>query len=927
MTTETNRPILLLVDGNAMVHRAYHALQGNTRSAGVQLSVAKTGEPTGAVFGFTQILLKVLGDLKPKYAAVAFDMHGPTFRHVEYEAYKATRAKTADDLVQQFPRVKQLIECFGIRTFEMEGYEADDILGTLSLQATDLGVETVIATGDADTMQLISPSVKVLYPGRTLGEVTLYDEEKVLDRYGVPPKRIADFKGLKGDPSDNIPGVPGVGDKTAAKLLQEYDSVEGIYENIDSVTPPKLRDLLKQYESQARQSKYLATIVRDMPMQLDLEACRLQGYQREQVLELFRELEFTSLMNRLSQIHEYLGGNATGSAPAESTVVSVKPSMDGIAYNLVDSIESLQGLASRLSEVRLIAIDTETNSLNPMEAGLVGISLSAEPNSAYYIPTGHFDGYNLPIKAVKEYLGPVLADSNMLKTAHNANFDLTVLAEHGFGVNGLAFDPMIAAFIIGIKAIGLKNLAFSHLGLEMTQISELIGTGSRQITMDKVPVAQATPYACADAAIAYRLQEGLEADLKKEGLWGLFTDVEMPVVPVLVQMQRNGIAVDTAIMRDMSQDLTARVAQLEDEVYKFAGHRFNVNSTQQLGVVLFEEIGLPHARKTKSGYSTDSAVLEGLKGAHPIIDLVLDYRQLTKLKSTYVDSLPVLINTRTGRIHTSFNQCGSATGRISSNDPNLQNIPIRTEIGRKVRTAFVAGADGTPSYLMSGDYSQVELRILAHLSQDPRLLEAFRNDEDIHAVTAADVFGVDVSQVTPDLRRIAKTVNFGVIYGLSGFGLSQQISGLSHQDANAFIHSYFERYKGIKEYIEDTKKQVRTTGYVQTVMGRRRYVPEVHSANAQSRAAGERMAINMPVQGTAADIIKVAMVRLHNWMMKEGVSSRMLLQIHDELLFEVPQDEVEMMQSVIPEIMSQAIALSVPIRVDVKLGRNWGEME
>ncbi|MCH7997720.1 MAG: DNA polymerase I, partial [Chloroflexi bacterium] len=578
-----------------------------------------------------------------------------------------------------------------------------------------------------------------------------------------------------------------------------------------------------------------------------------------------------------------------------------------------------------MREAGYFDFDTETTSLDAMRAELVGISLSAEPGRAYYIPVGHQTGDQLPLELVLEKLRPLFLDREVEKTAHNANYDLMVLANYDVTVENLAMDSMIAAFMAGEKAIGLKALSFDRLGVEMTPISALIGTGKKQITMDRVDVAAASPYACADADHTLRLSRMLEEELKKGGFWKLMTEVEMPLVPILVRIQRNGIALDSGLLGAMSEDLGERMAELEAGIYDSVGHRFNINSSQQLGDVLFKELQLPSSKRTKSGFSTDARVLEGLKGAHPVIEQVLEYRQITKLKSTYLDALPNMVNPDTGRIHTTFNQTGTVTGRVSSNDPNLQNIPIRTELGGQVRHAFVA--EGAPDWLLlAADYSQIDLRVLAHISQDPALIRAFEQGEDIHASTASHVYSVPIDQVTPDMRRIAKTINFGVIYGISGYGLASR-TDLSNEEAQAFIDGYFERYPGVKEYMEVTKRQGKEQGYVETVLGRRRYFPEFKSSNFNVRMSAERMAINMPIQGTSAEITKLAMIGVQGRMDRAGMRSKMLLQVHDELIFEVPKDELEEMSGLAREVMSQALELRVPLKVDVKMGPNWGEMD
>ncbi len=899
--------MLVLFDGNAIIHRAFHALP--------PLAVTKTGEATGAVYGFASMVLKVLAELKPTHYAIAFDYPAPTFRHREFAAYKAQRPPAPAELKTQFNRVRQLVAALNIPSFEVEGYEADDILGTLSRQASAQGVDTIIVTGDLDTLQLVSPQVRVLTPrpGRSFSDTLLYDEEKVSEKYGISPPQLADFKGLKGDPSDNIPGVPGVGQKTAVKLIQTFGTIEEIYAHLDEITPPKVKQALEQGEKAAHESKWLTTIVTDVPIALNLDACSISGFDRDRVVALFRELEFQSLLGRL---HE-LGAAEVRASPMPREEPAEKD------YRTVRDTQALEQLIAELQAAPSFAIDLETTGREAMFAGLVGLSFSFTSGKAHYVPVGHRLGAQLPLNQALGRLRPLIEDPRINKVAHNGKYDMMVLSQYGVELQNLSFDTMIAAHLLGEKTLGLKPLAFSKLGVEMTPITDLIGTGAKQVSMDYVDISLASRYACADADIAWTLAQLLEKELKEHGLWALFADVEMPLVPVLLKMERNGVALDVESLGAMSQSLGERMLTLEAEIYNQVGHKFNINSTQQLGVVLFEELRLPGGRRTKSGYSTDASVLEGLRGIHPVIGPLLEYRQLTKLKSTYLDALPALINPTTGRLHTSFNQTGTATGRLSSSDPNLQNIPIRSELGKQVRKAFIA-TDG--HLLLGADYSQIDLRVMAHLSQDAHLLAAFHRDEDIHTATAAEVFGVPASEVTPDMRRVAKTVNFGVIYGISDYGL-EQATELSREEASRFINDYFNKHKGVKDYVEATKRQARERGYVETVLGRRRYIPEINSSNGQVRAAAERMAINMPVQGTSADIIKLAMIGIQREMDRRGLRARMILQVHDELLFEVPQDEIEAMKGLVEEIMPHALTLSVPLKVETKVGRNWGEME
>ena len=911
-----DKPLLVLFDGNAIVHRAFHAFGATRYRQATPLTVSKTGEVVSAVYGFALMLLKVLSELKPTHYAVAFDKKGPTFRHELFEKYKAQRPPMPDELVNQIGRVKQLVQTFHIPLFEIDKYEADDVLGTLSKQADQRGIDTVIVTGDADTMQLVSPHVKVLYPkaGKAFSDTQLFDEEAVRQKYGVGPEHIADLKAMVGDPSDNITGVPGIGEKTAVKLIQQFGSLEDVYNHLDEVTPPKVREILQNNEAVARQSKELTTIVTQTPVTLNLDDCRVSQFDRKQVADFFRELEFYSLLPKLP------------GTEGESAQLEVKSSPAQGDYRIVASTADLDELVSRLSSVASFAFDTETTGLSPISAQLVGLSLALEAGRAYYIPLGHVlldEVKQLPLKQVIDRLKTLLEDEKVAKLAHNAKFDMMVLAECGLAVKGLSFDTMIAAHLLGEKALGLKALAFSKLGIEMTPISALIGRGAKQISMAQVDIKKAADYSGADADMTFRLAGVFEKELGQQGLTKLFTEVEMPLVPVLLLMERNGVSVDAGMLKEMSKHLGEQVTELEKKIYAEAKHEFNINSPQQLGKVLFDEMQLPTTRKGKNRYSTEASVLEELRPAYPFVKDILEYRQLTKIKSTYIDTLPELVNPRTGRIHTSFNQTRTTTGRLSSSDPNMQNIPVRGELGGQVRQAFIAPPGLS---LLAGDYSQIDLRALAHLSQDDSLLRAFRNDEDIHAATAALLFGVEKSQITPDMRRFAKTVNFGVIYGMSDYGL-EQATELSREEAGKFIRAYFEKYPGVRKYLDDTKEKARRDGYVQTLLGRRRYIPDINSANRQVREAAERMAINMPVQGTSADIIKVAMINLYREMETRRLKSKMLLQVHDELVFEVPDVEMDTMRRLVTEVMDSAVVLSVPLKVDTKAGKNWGEMK
>ena len=926
-------PLLILIDGHALVHRAHHAMRD-------PLTVQGTGEVVSGVYGFLNMFLRAIEEWKPTHCIVTFDVSAPTFRHEAFKEYKAHRPPTPPELRDQFGRVKQFMEAFNVPVFEMAGFEADDILGTLGAQAEGEHLDTLILTGDSDILQLVSPSVRVLLDsGRQ--RANAYDIAKVKERYeGLGPEYVAEIKALEGDKSDNIPGVPRVGRKTAIKLLSEYGSIEGIYEHIDEVKPPGIQKSMRENEELALHCKMLTTIRRDVPVELNTDAARFGGFERSEVLALMRELEFFSMVNRIPS-------NGMGGAGGEQLGMldMTADERTPAEYIVVDTEAALDAMLSALEASEVVAFDTETTSQTAMLAELVGLSFSNEDGKGWYVPVGHEEGQQLERDYVLERLRPLMESGKAGLAAHNANYDLTVLGNYGINVERIAFDTMIAAHLCGRTrtSIGLKPLALSLLHEDMTPIEDLIGRGRNQITMDKVEIAKAADYAAADADMTYRLIDVFEKELEENNLRVTFDTLEMPLVPVLVKMQRDGVAIDTGALAPMSIEMGEQIDAIRQSMYDTVGHEFNLNSPKQLGDVLFNELYLPPTRKTPSGgFTTNAAALDGLKEfldsgnaegvdpkAYQVLDMVLEYRQLSKLKSTYVDALPTLVNPNTGRIHTEFKQTGSDTGRLSSTEPNMQNIPVRTELGRQVRRAFVA--ENAPEWtLLGADYSQIELRILAHYSRDEGLMAAFLNGEDIHAATAASVYGVEINDVDSEMRRVAKIMNFGVLYGLSPFGIRQQ-TGFSAEEGKAFIDTYFTNYPGIRGYIEGIKEQVKMDGYVETLMGRRRRINEVHSSNFHTRAAGERMAVNMPIQGTAADIVKIAMINIQQRMGALGMRSKMILQVHDELIFEVPRDELGHMQAIITELMPTAVpphvGFEVPLEVEMKVGDNWGDME
>jgi DNA polymerase-1 len=896
------------------------------------------GELTNAVFAFARMLFRALNTLKPDYAVVAFDRAAPTFRHVEFEAYKAHRGPAPEGLFEQFGRVHELIDALSLQTCEVDGYEADDVLATLARQAVEAGLDVVIVTGDTDALQLVDDHVRVLMPRKGMSDTILYDSTAVLERYGLAPSQLIDFKALKGDPSDNIPGVAGIGEKTATRLLAKYGTIDNLLDHLPEIEP-RWAQSLRQSAEQLVQTRRLITIVTDAPIRLDLESARVGAYDPDRLATFLRAVEFRIPANELPARRATLDrgaqlelfgdhGVALDAVTRPLTnVPATAPEVSSGDYRVI-TLDELPRLVERLKVAERFSLDVETTDTDPMRASLVGISISAQPGQAVYIPVGHRDDDqpNVPLDVALEALRPVLTDSNVQKLGHNLKYDVVVLARAGVPVKGVAFDTMIARYLLqsGERALGLKDVAYFELGIQMVPITDLIGKGKDQISMADVPVERAATYACADADVAFRLAQRFEGQLREAGLWDLFSRVEMPLLSVLARMEQAGVAIDVPYLKAMSADLAEKIADLESSIYQEVGHTFNLNSTQQLSRVLFEELGLPTGGKTQNGFRTDADTLDALRPHHPVIGMILDYRQLVKLKSTYVDALPLMINARTGRVHTSFNQTGAITGRLSSSEPNLQNIPIRTDLGRQVRRAFIAGSPD--AVLLTADYSQVELRILAHITRDANLIDAFRQEKDIHAATASQILGVPLAQVTPDQRRIAKTVNFGVLYGMSDYGLATQL-GMSRSDARAFIENYFAQYPTVARYLESTKQQALEQGYVTTLLGRRRYIPEINTPNRQIRAQAERTAINMPIQGTAADIIKVAMIRIDRALQERGLAAKMILQVHDELVFEVHERDVDDVRALVVDLMENAFPMTVPLQVEARIGKNWRDLQ
>lgn len=887
----------------------------------------KSGEPVNAVYGFALILLKVFKDLKPDYIAATFDMGKPTFRHKEFKEYKAQREKPDDSLIAQIPRVKEVVRSFNIPIYEKEGFEADDVIGTITCKLDGKNIETVVVTGDQDTMQLVNDHTKIYMPKKGMSETILYDDKAVVERYGLKPSQLIDYKALRGDPSDNIPGVKGIGEKTASELLQKFTTLEALYDAIENNSPktkdmkPAVLEKLKTLKADAFLSKKLATIQCDVPLPFVLKDAEAHAYDKQSVVKLFHELEFKSLLAKLPPSNLPAGRQAAGSnGGVQATLLNVPKSKDKANYETIATEEQFAEFLKKLSAQKHIAFDTETSSLDALTADLLGMSFSWQTGEAYFVHLNHKNGASW----LQKLHGTLRSKGSMV--AHNAKFDLKVLMIAHARVFP-SFDTMIASYILrpGTRQHSLDALAFAEFGYEMQPISDLIGKGREELPMKDVPLNKLSWYSAEDADFTLRLEERLRKELAANALTGLFEKIEMPLVPVLADMEITGIAVDVTFLKTMAKRVRKDLVRLEEKIHTVAGTTFNISSPLQLKTVLFEKLKLSSKGigKTKTGISTAAGELEKMANAHPIIKDILLYRELSKLLSTYLDALPKLVHTKTKRVHTEFNQTIAATGRLSSSNPNLQNIPVRTELGAQIRKAFVAEKGNV---LVSADYSQIELRIVAAMSGDKKMLDAFRKGEDIHSRTAAEINGVPIENVTKQMRYAAKEVNFGVIYGMGAWGLAAR-TGISREEASLFIDKYFALYKDVAAFLDMTKEVARKRGFVETLFGRRRYLPDLQAGNQQIRAAAERMAVNMPIQGTAADLIKLAMIAVHKGLPTISPKSRMVLQVHDELVVEVPEADVPRVASFLKETLETLEKLPVPIVAEVSAGKNWGEME
>jgi len=882
-----------LIDGTAYIHRAYHAIRGLSNSKGL---------PTNAIFGFTRILIKLMQDRDPHYAAMFFDAKGPTFRHDFYKEYKANRPAMPEDMAVQIPYIKDVTTAYQLPIIEMEGFEADDLIGTYARIAEQKGFAVVMVTGDKDFLQLITGKTIIWDP---MKEKTI-DMHTIREEYGVEPHQMIDVMGLSGDTTDNIPGVPGIGQKTALDLIKAHGDMKHLYQNLESITKKKQRENLVDFKDQAFLSKKLVTINTGVPVAADLKQFEIAPPDTQALSNLFKTLEFRQLQKAVS----------------EKTDLSDKN------YQAVLDAEKLSELVTRLNSAKIFALDTETTSTNPMVAKLVGLSFSIQPHEAFYIPCGHnYLGVprQLKLADVLQQLKPVLENADVQKERQNIKYDWMVLARHGIDLAGVRFDTMLASYLLNPskRAHNLDQIALDFLGHKTITYEEVAGKGKKATSFAEVSLEKAVPYACEDADITLMAKDVLTHGLEEIGLTKLLEDVEMPLVPVLMRMEMRGTGIDIDRLHELSKSFEHQLEALEGSIYGLAGEEFNINSSQQLGHILFEKLRLPVQKKTKkkTGYSTDVDVLNVLAEHHELPGLVLKHRTLSKLKSTYADALIDLVHPDTGRIHTSYNQTVTATGRLSSSDPNLQNIPIRTDEGREIRRAFIPQKGW---HMVSADYSQVELRILAHYSDDQILIKSFLDDEDIHTRTAGEVFQVSPEMINPELRRQAKAINFGIIYGMSAFGLSKQLE-ISQKMAKTYIDNYFSRYKGVKQFLDQAIAEARRTKKSSTLLGRIRLLPDIDSANNIIRQAAERVAVNTPIQGSAADLIKLAMINVDRAFREKNLQSAMLLTVHDELVFEVPPDELNIVCKLVKQIMEGVWKLNVPLKVNVTYGKNWAE--
>jgi DNA polymerase-1 len=904
---------IFIIDGMAYAFRAFFAIRNALTD--------KKGHPTNAVYGFTRILLRILRDHEPSHVAVVFDAPGKNFRNDLYPEYKATRKPTPPELKEQFPRMHEVVKALNIALYCVPGVEADDVIGALAVEAVEKGMEAVVVSGDKDLLQLINAQTRVFDPSKG-DDGKWFDREDVVERFGVGPEHVIDALALIGDAADNVPGVRGIGDKTAKKLMEQYGSLEGLYEHLDELKG-KQKEKITEDREQAFFSRELVTLKLDIPLDISVEECRCKEAEPEQLTSCFTDLAFDKLLEEM--------------VPQEA-VEEAGP----VDYQLLLDEAALNAAMDEMRQSGVFAVDTETTSVNPMQADLVGLSMSCEARKAYYIPLAHTaeactifrdpDDLStaeqlmpIPLERALELLRPLLESPEIGKVGHNIKYDALVLQRAGVQLAGIAMDTMVASYLTDPSRLrhNLEEVSLQYLRQPMIPIKDLIGTGSKSVTFDTVPVDRACEYASEDADITWRLYEVFGPLLREHQLESLYENVEAPLLEVLQRMEFNGIAIDVALFEELREELAGRLTGLAEEIFTLAGETFTINSPKQLQKILFDKLGLKPIRKTKTGYSTDVDVLEQLSREHALPEKILNYRMLEKLRSTYVEALPKLIHPETGRIHTSYNQAVAATGRLSSSNPNLQNIPIRSELGRRIREGFIPS--NPQRRLISADYSQIELRMLAHLSGDVAMRQAFEADADIHQATAAHIFEVEPEAVTADMRRQAKAVNFGVIFGMSAFGLARNL-GISNKEAAEFIEGYFAQFPQVRTWQDELLVQAKDAGYVMTLLQRRRYLPDLNSTDANTRKGAERMAINTAVQGSAADVIKLAMIQLDRTLTEQYPEAKMLLQVHDELVVEANAVGAEEVAAVITQIMEDAMKLDVPIKVDAGIGNNWAEI-
>ncbi len=935
MVPEPQKQRLVLIDGHSLVYRAFFALPSLTD---------REGRVVNAAYGFTSMLLLALQE-HPDYVLASFDLGGRTFRHEELAQYKATRRPTPPELSPQFPLTRDIVRAFGIPIYEVQGVEADDVIGTLATQARERGLHSTIVTGDLDALQLVNDDVFVLTSKRGVSETILYTPERVRQRYGLEPVQTVDLKGLVGDVSDNIPGIRGIGEKTAIRLIQEFGSVESLVENRARVAPPKIQKLIDENWEQALLSKKMATIVRDVAgVTLDLTHGSAQEYRPDAARTILSDLGFRSLAARVPTT--WSDGSAMSAPPIfappareqgrlDLDAEPVRPPTQSTlplesapreAVTVVRQAAELERLITAFAAADRAGFQVVTLDDVPRHGRIAALVVGLNERDVFYVPVAHEQERCLEVRDVLGRFAASLQSAKPSKLGFNQKADYLALRAHGIELRGADWDLLVAAYLLnsGVRSPSLEALASDVLHRSIEGREALFGSGKAAMTCDQVDIMRAAAFFGERMRVMLQLAPTLESELERLGNAELFRDLEMPLLPVLAEMELAGVSIDLPYLQQVSRELYEQIRLLDQEIADVAHGPINVNSPQQLARFLFEDLDLPGGRKTKSGYSTDATVLEGLRDQHPVIPKILEFRQLSKLKGTYVDALPLLVDAKTQRVHTSFNQTVAATGRLSSSDPNLQNIPIRTEVGQKVRRAFIPGRPG--DVLLSADYSQIELRVLAHMTDDPVLVDAFARGEDIHARTAAEVFGIPQADVTANQRRLAKVVNFGLFYGLSDFGLARD-TGMSTEEARVFIDAYFRAYNRVREFLEGIKIQAREQGYVETLLHRRRYIQDIRSPNRMLRQGAERIAINMPVQGSAADIMKLAMIRLQSYLHEQHLASQMVLTVHDELVFEVTPGEREQLIEVVPDLMATAYPLKVPLQVDLKLGPNWQDME